>query len=968
MAKFAKHVNSLVAGELSPRVYGRTDIEQYGNGARELLNKIVRPQGGAFRRGGSVYICDGPYDSNMTKAGNFDTEVRSIPFKYSRTEGAVIVLTTGNNGLNSYGIAIWDPLTKTWINPTISLSTDYIAFAGWSSQAELDEVQFAQSGDVVALVSSKNPPVFLFRNSLNSYTLKDIYSLRDVFPAATSRVTYAGDVTAIQEKVSPSGSPSASQPWYNFPYQIADSTTYGTLSAAATTGSMVITSTGKFASYGMIGTILRMTKSGVTGFVRVDSISNFSMTVTVLKALGGTGTQDSWEFQDFGPHLNLVSDNWPRTVAFHDQRIWYGGTKLKPNTLWASQVGDFTEMMIVRPADDANFASLSADRPFSFTLASNQVDDIQWMLSGQRSIFIGTSGGEWIGESSGDTILGPLNPNFSSETSYGSKLMQAINANGSIIFVDQSAQKLREFIYNRNEDAYRAVNLSYFADHMIRKGMEIYSDYSPAEIKQVAVQLGDNTLIWVRDSNGMLHVFQKERDYGTLAWSTVKFGGAWDSDGRPPKVLDICAIPNGTANGDDLYAMIQRYLDGSSYVYFEKIGAEFAGPSLNNSSLNIEDQPVFSDSAQMVHALSGPKFYSRYVALIDGAYWTTDGTGTGTGSPTANEGLLLTGGTLKYVSYHADNAMLVQTGTIVLEVTPNYTGTPAADRAFYAISKSNSDDDNLVTLIHKASSGDLVCTIKDSTGANSRTLTKSAWAPTSGVKYQVTVSFNCTTGFYSMWINGVCVATNGSGAMTRDIGIGQFVVGTNYALALNSDFTINKIGIATGAWGTTNTSRFKPAFAIDIYVMGIDHQRGDAVVLGDGQKLLPKDFRYQQLDSAITNCAIVGIPYTSRVKTMDIEAGSILGSAQGDIKKAHEVTMRFERTVGAKFGYDENALDELDFAPYDQQSGQPIPLYTGDITKKFPATYSRNLTVVVQQDDPMPCTVTSIVVRGQTYD
>lgn len=47
--------SNFTAGEFSPRLYARTDLQRYPNGAAELMNVVVHPQGGAQRRTGSYY-------------------------------------------------------------------------------------------------------------------------------------------------------------------------------------------------------------------------------------------------------------------------------------------------------------------------------------------------------------------------------------------------------------------------------------------------------------------------------------------------------------------------------------------------------------------------------------------------------------------------------------------------------------------------------------------------------------------------------------------------------------------------------------------------------------------------------------------------------------------------------------------------------------------------------------------------
>lgn len=47
---------NFTSGEVSPTLKGRVDIARYANGVEQLLNFVVRPQGGAFRRTGTKFV------------------------------------------------------------------------------------------------------------------------------------------------------------------------------------------------------------------------------------------------------------------------------------------------------------------------------------------------------------------------------------------------------------------------------------------------------------------------------------------------------------------------------------------------------------------------------------------------------------------------------------------------------------------------------------------------------------------------------------------------------------------------------------------------------------------------------------------------------------------------------------------------------------------------------------------------
>lgn len=73
---------NFTSGEISPIMRGRVDTTKYANGADELLNFIVLPQGGIWRRPGLRSIAT--VDDNSKKH-------RIIPFQFSSTQAYILV-------------------------------------------------------------------------------------------------------------------------------------------------------------------------------------------------------------------------------------------------------------------------------------------------------------------------------------------------------------------------------------------------------------------------------------------------------------------------------------------------------------------------------------------------------------------------------------------------------------------------------------------------------------------------------------------------------------------------------------------------------------------------------------------------------------------------------------------------------------------------------------------------------------
>ena len=76
MARSTIAFTNFTAGELSPRLDGRTDLGKYFNGCKTLENMVVHPHGAATRRPGTQFIHEVKTSSAQT---------RLIPFEFSTT-------------------------------------------------------------------------------------------------------------------------------------------------------------------------------------------------------------------------------------------------------------------------------------------------------------------------------------------------------------------------------------------------------------------------------------------------------------------------------------------------------------------------------------------------------------------------------------------------------------------------------------------------------------------------------------------------------------------------------------------------------------------------------------------------------------------------------------------------------------------------------------------------------------------
>jgi hypothetical protein len=113
---------------------------------------------------------------------------------------------------------------------------------------------------------------------------------------------------------------------------------------------------------------------------------------------------------------------------------------------------------------------------------------------------------------------------------------------------------------------------------------------------------------------------------------------------------------------------------------------------------------------------------------------------------------------------------------------------------------------------------------------------------------------------------------------------------------------------------------------------------------------------------------VVGKKYTSLVETLDIDAGSAVGSSIGSVKQIDRVTVRFHKTCAAKIGPADDDLQTISFRNYSDALNDPITPFTGDKTIEFKGSNDREARVVISTDSPYPLTVCGLFLRGVTND
>ena len=479
-------LTSFVSGEFSPKMDGRTDFEKYSSGAKTLENFLVHPQGAATRRVGTQFIAE--VKSSAAKT-------RLIPFEFSTTQ--TYILEFGNNYIRFFK----DKGQILSGGSAYEISSPYLT-------AELFDIKFAQSADVMYITHPNHEVMKLSRTGHTAWTLAEV-EFTDGPYLATNTTT----------------------------------TTLTPASASVGTGVNITASavTGINGGAGFQTTDVGRIISFNGGKAKITSRSSTTVVVcTITTAF--TNTNPTAAF-----NLGAFSDTTghPSCVSFFEQRLVFAGTLDEPQTLFFSKAGDYENMTTGTNADDA----------MVYTIASNQVNAIRYMKA-VRTLVVGTTGGEFTVSADGtDASITPTNITIKRQSSFGSANVDAIPAGNAILFLQKAKRKIRELQYNFDSDGYQAPDLTILNETVTDTG-----------INEMSYQQEPGSNIWCVRDDGVLACLTYQRSENVIAWSRHIFGGEFGS-GRA--VCESIASISGTLTEDEVWVIVKRTINGATKRYVE---------------------------------------------------------------------------------------------------------------------------------------------------------------------------------------------------------------------------------------------------------------------------------------------------------------------------------------------------------------------------------------------------------------
>jgi hypothetical protein len=358
MARIVQFQTNFSVGELDPLLRARTDLQQYQNALETAENVTIQPQGGASRRAGLEFIYD---------FGSSFTSFKLIPFEFSVNDSYLLVVVTGRIYVFKGGVL------QTNINGT---GNPYIAVTAITA-GMIDELNFTQAVDTLILLHEDLEPQRLVRNSDTSWTVGAL--------PLTNVPKYAYTITTT-----------------NGTNQLTVSGADGNIDVTASSGTFASTDVNQYINvtpFGRLRIVDFVSSSKVKAYCEVPLFNSDAIPAADYEF--ERGYEDVWS----------STRGFPRSAAFHESRLYFGGSKARPNTIWGSKVIDFFNFDVGTALDDESVEA---------TINTNQLNVIVNLNPGQ-DLQIFSTGGEFIVAQAANEPVTPANFLIKPQSRLGSR-------------------------------------------------------------------------------------------------------------------------------------------------------------------------------------------------------------------------------------------------------------------------------------------------------------------------------------------------------------------------------------------------------------------------------------------------------------------------------------------------------------------------------------------------------------------
>ena len=543
-------------GEISPEMFGRIDDSKYQQGAATMRNFIAKPQGPAENRPGFAFVKE-VKDSTKT--------VRLMSFTFSTVQTMVIEMgeeyfrfhTQGQTLLYSDGAA-WNNSTTYFVGAIAKYNNvNYYAKTNHSgsqppnatnwyalpadmtyeipspyTEAELFDIHYVQSADVMTIVHPSHAPRELRRLGATQWELKEIN-----FGSPISSPTIASVVAYI-----PSSSSTNTDTYEAHEYVVT------------AIGSNLIDESAQSSSQSVNNNIFvtgaknTITWNSVAGAARYRVYKEQAGVYGFLGETTSTSIVDANIAPDFSRTPPVYdnpfpsSNNFPGAVSYFEQRRVFAGTNNDPQTIYMTKSGTESNMSFGIPIRD--------DDRIKFRVAAREANTIRHIVPLTQLLLL-TGSAEWRIASVNSDAITPSSISVKPQSYVGANNAQPVIVNNSMVYAAARGGHVRELGYNWQANGFITGDLSLRAPHL----------FDNLTIVDMALAKAPLPIVWMTSSNGKLLGFTYVPEQQVGAWHQHDTDGTFES---------VASVSEG--NDDVVYCVIKRTINGATKKYIERMG------------------------------------------------------------------------------------------------------------------------------------------------------------------------------------------------------------------------------------------------------------------------------------------------------------------------------------------------------------------------------------------------------------
>jgi len=546
-----KAQSNFTKGELSPLLYGRTDLAMYYQAVQEATNVLSIPQGGLKKRPGTQYV--------DTQLGDGRLEA----FSFSTEQNYLLVFTVNNMRVYLDGA----------LQTTIATPYDTIE--------KIREFDYIQSADTIIITHPEVEPQVIQRTSNVAWTINSApflnipqFDFNDASsPTPTTeiqQINFAFFFNGNTFKLSLEGI-------------LTDEITYNSGDLGDTANQMA-EELQRLPNTGSTGITTSVINPGGTIEIQFAGASANDWNLLVVQAVNapdpnaGTTTTRIQTGSSREEDVWSATRGWPRTCTFHESRLWFGGSQSRPSTLWGSRVGEPFDFDKGRARDDESI---------DVTLATDQVNAVTGIVS-NRALQVFTTGAEFYIPQSPIT---PAGITVTPQTNLGSKRVRPVFIEGLTMFIQRTGNAVYQFQFLDEFQSNESRSMSLLAPHLINDPIQMYTSQGTSE--------SDANYVYMVGSDGSLTVFNTQSFEGVQAFTR------WQTEGKVQSVAVVDQTLYLLVERDSVYDLdiVDNILNTDSAVYDPSFtGTVFTGLShLNGKTVKVK----LGGTAQSDQVVSG---------------------------------------------------------------------------------------------------------------------------------------------------------------------------------------------------------------------------------------------------------------------------------------------------------------------------------------------------------------------------